>query len=579
MDISKMNCKKSQGMNRTSQWITAVCTLAKQAGCEQAINPVLAQVIETQRETINIAVVGGPNSGKSSRINALLGRKILPVSGLASNCAFSIQPTRSGEGEGFTVGDTSRPLNDLASAIVAAPANSKEYRVHVDSDWLSAKSIQLLERPALDATDEELDVLIEECLRGVDLVILLIDALMPVRRSEHKFMNICVERNLPLVVAVSKADKIPNGERETVMAYVVKHVDSHNVGIPVVDTCITPTLTSGIDELRQGIEQCLSKTDLSAIRRKEVRHALQIAINIITVALQASAEAQRKSQEELDREIKQRQQQIEGMNLEWVKLDQAMHQRRQKVDSQIRSFLEENQNTLLEGLFYDLERNNDIKIWWQRDLPFRLHRELNSLAGQLSASINKNITGDVKWLQGELLRRLKFPLQFFAEPTVLVGEAELTQGEQKTLPLSDGHLFRIISRLGTAASVIMAGSLLATAGIGGISLAASVLAGLTAEQVALYNTRRDRNIVHSEIQKIVQQASHEYATDVSRKLKAGYDEILTNLKQHQERWQQAQLQSLTAYTQKNRANRNFDWQVLQSEIDALKNEIATETTF
>jgi GTP-binding protein EngB required for normal cell division len=565
------------GLAQTRQWIITARTLAEKAGCEQAIRPILDQVVDTQRETINIAVVGGPNSGKSSRINALLGHKVLPVSGLASNCAFTIQPTGSGEGQWFTAGDTSVPLKDLASAIEANPADSKKYRVHVDSDWLSEKSIQLIEKPALDAIDEELDALIEECLRGADLVVLLIDALMPVRRSEVKFMNGCVQRKLPLIVAMSKADKVPNDERATVTAYVVKHAESYDVGIPVVDTYVTPTLTSGIDDLRQEIGQCLSKADLSAIRREEVGHVLQAAINIITVAVQASVEAQNKSQAELDREIKQRKHQIESMSLEWMKLDQAMHQKRQKLDDQIRIFLEENHNTVIEGLFYDLERNTDVKAWWQRDLPFRLHRELKSLASQLSVSINKKITDDIKWLQDELLRRLKFPLQILAEPTFSICETGQTQEDQKKLPLSDSHLFRIISRLGTAASVIMAGSFMVTAGIGGIGLAASVLAGLTAEQVALYNTRKDRSIVRSEIEKLVRQASHEYAIDVSHKLKAGYDEILSNLKQHQERWQQAQLQSLTAYAQKNQAKCGFDWQDLLRETNELKNEIGVES--
>lgn len=572
MNITKVE-HVSSGADRTDKWAITARALASQVGCDQAIEPMLSR-IETRRETINIAVVGSPNSGKSSRLNALLGRKILPVSGLASNCAFFVQPTCGDENERFSTLGTSGPLADLASAIEANQTNLKEYQLHVASNWLSAKSIRLLEKPALDATDEELDALIEECLREVDLVVLLIDALMPIKRSELKFINVCVQRKLPLVVAMSKIDKMPDDEREVVIAYVAKHVESCEVGIPVIDTRITPMLTSGIDELKQVIEHRLAQADLGAIRQEQIRHALRIAINIIMVAAQTGAEAQSKNQGELDREIQQRQQQVDAMNLEWVRLEQALHQKRQSIDDQIRTFIEENQNIVIERLLYDLERNNDIKAWWQRDLPFHLQRELRSLAGQVSASINKRISSDVKWLQEELLRRLKFPLQALAELTLSVSETELTQ---KDLPLSDSHRFKIISRLGTAASVIMAGSLLATAGVGGITLAASVLAGLTAEQVALYNTRKNRGIVRDEIQKLIKQASHEYTTDVSRKLKAGYDEIISGLKQPQERWQQAQLQSLMAYAQKNRTNCDVNWQELLGEIKALNDEIKTES--
>ena len=569
MNITKIEHVAS-GADRIDKWVITARTLASQVGCEQTIEPMLSRVVEAKRETINVAVVGSPNSGKSSRLNALLGRKILPVSGLASNCTFFIQPTRSGEDERFSILGISGSLADLASAIETNQANPKEYRIHVASDWLSAKSIRLLEKPALDATDEELDALIEECLREVDLVVLLIDALMPVKRSELKFMNVCAQRKLPIIVAMSKGDKVPDDEREVVMAYVAKHVESCEAGIPVIDTRITSTLIGGIDELKQVIEHRLARADLDAIRREQIRLALLTAINIIMVAARTGNEAQSKSQAELDGEIKQRQQQLDTMSLEWIKLEQALHQKRQSVDDQIRTFIEENQNTILEGLFYDLERNNDIKTWWQRDLPFRLQRELKTLAGQLSASINMRISNDVKWLQEELLRRLKFPLQALAEPTLSVRETELTQTD---LSLSDSHRFKIISRLGTAASVIMAGSLLATAGVGGIALAASALAGLTAEQVALYNTRKDRGVVRDEIQKLVQQASHEYTIDISRKLKAGYDQIISGLKQHQERWQQAQVQSLIAYTQKNRTSSSVNWQAILGEIRAFNDEV------
>ncbi len=553
-------------MDRINHWMTVIRSLAKQAGCEHVIESMLSDINDTQRETINIAVVGRPNSGKSSHINAMLDRKILPISSLASDCAYTIFPSNNHEDERYVGVNNSGPLSNLASVIAADLISPKQYQIQVNSDWLRMKSIQLFEKPTLDSADEDLYKLIEECLRNVDVVILLIDAIMAVTRSEFIFMSTCIERKLPLVVVVSKLDKLSEEEREDVSTYVAKRIESLDTRIPVVNTSITPALTTGIDIFRSVLDDLISQANLSAIRWQENLHVLQSAVNIVMSVLQINVEAHAKSKAKLDIEIKQGRQLVETMNLEWTKLEQAMHQKRQEMDEKARRFLEEKQHIVLEELIYDLERNNDINVWWQRDLPFRLNRELKSLAGQLSSSMNRSIAHDIRWLQEELLRRFKFPLQVLSEPVFSIRETEI---KQNALSLSDSHLFNIISRLGSAASVVVAGTLF-TAGMSGLVLAVGTIAGLTADQVADYNTRKDRKIVHAELYKLIQQVLREYVVDFSTKSEAGYAEILSGLRQHQERWNQAQLQALMAYEEKSLVNNSLDWQKLLQEAKEME---------
>lgn len=70
----------------------------------------------------------------------------------------------------------------------------------------------------------------------------------------------------------------------------------------------------------------------------------------------------------------------------------------------------------------------------------------------------------------------------------------------------------------------------------------------------------------------VQKASTEYALDVSRKLKAGYDEIVVALKQQQQQWQRAQDTALKM-VQSATAGKDTGWQSIVDRSKALEQEL------
>jgi hypothetical protein len=255
----------------------------------------------------------------------------------------------------------------------------------------------------------------------------------------------------------------------------------------------------------------------------------------------------------------------------WMQIEHQLNLRRDKVEEQIRSHLIANQDKTLAFLTYDLDRTNDVKAWWERDMPFRLRHELQAQAAGIAASIDRQLAADRKWLQEELHRQFKYPLALGLEPGLALDEPGV---DGRSLPLADAQKLKVVARVGTAAIVIAAGTLFATAGIGGAVVATSLLAGLAAEQWNMHQTSQNREKVRGELNTLVGRGCVSYASDVSAKLKNWYDKVIESVKQVQGQWQQAQIQALQVAKQKaDSAAGRTDWADILRQSEALLSKI------
>ena len=527
-----------------SFWIKNLRSLSIQLGCTDVLEYPTQSFEQIQRHGISVVVIGSPNTGRSTLINSLLERDLLPVSALPSSQCFQIDSSHE-ESEHFIVNGLKKPLDELLQYTSSAnDENIGGLHLYISSKWLEQYSITLTEGAALDATDEELDDVVEEMLKSTDIALLTIDALMPIKRSDSVLMIECAKRDIPLIVALTKGSEIHDNDKEEVISYVKEQVESCSSSFSVIvinNPKRTSVYCSGIPQLRAVIEDIINNKDIKHVRELQFAHSILQASEIIISSSESALEAQKKSSDERKRFIERKKQEIDSENLIWLQIEQDLTSHRQSIEKQIRKHLESNSDSILETLFYDLERSNDVKAWWNRDLPYRLSREFKSIAGQLSSAIRQSITNDLNWLQTELMKRFKYEVQTISEIGVKIDSSRI---DQKELPLSDSHKFKIITRLGTVSVVVLGIATIGSGGIAGIGIAAGALAGVGAEIIAKRNTITDKKKVMEELNKIIAQAISGYAQEVSKNLKSGYAEIVSKLKRHQLRWQQAQLQAL-----------------------------------
>lgn len=140
--------------------------------------------------------------------------------------------------------------------------------------------------------------------------------------------------------------------------------------------------------------------------------------------------------------------------------------------------------------------------------------------------------------------------------------------QQEGLPLTDNHNLRILTRIGTVVTVLAAGTLLVSSGIGGIVLATGALAGLGADGLIHAHTKKDREKARGELYRTVEKAEAQFVMDSSAKLKDTYDKIVHFLKQRQAEWQQEKLAVQEQHREKELQRiQAVDWAVLVKQID------------
>jgi GTP-binding protein EngB required for normal cell division len=526
---------------RIASWLNRARDLAGECGCPQAVEPVLKALQNRNIEHLTLVVTGSPNAGKSSMINQMLARQLLPVSIFSGSAhEFVVQPVARATDERVAGKSGPIPSDKLDQTARAAPAASS-FLLTVADPWLSAQNLRIMET-LLDATDEDIESRSEEYLKDADFVLLVIDALTPLRRSESGFLGQCVRRSIPVAVFLAKGDLLEERERADVLDFVRKHVDSISADLPVLG-CLAKDASPGLAEVKSEIERMIVNMDVALLRNLRVAQALLSAARVIEGGAEAGQDAQQKSQADRKKQQERRRAAIESQSLIWMQIEQALDSRRQRVTGLVRDHLASNRDTIIESLQYELDRTPDVKLFWERDLPFRLQRELRSVAGQATGVVNRQLGDDLKWLQDVLRKQFNYSLPLLGEPGFAVDPVTAARPD---LEFADLRKFSVITRIGTVAAVIGTGTLLVTAGAVGIPMAISVGVGLLSEQVVRWHSDKDKEKVRAELCRIVQTAELEFARAVSESLRGSYGRIIADLKDHQARWYQAQVMAATA---------------------------------
>ncbi|MEL6392318.1 MAG: ribosome biogenesis GTPase Der [Bacteroidota bacterium] len=150
------------------------------------MSELLSDELPDRPELPHLAIVGQPNAGKSSLVNALLGEERNIVTDVAGTTRDSINTHYNKFGKEFILVDTA--------------GIRKKSRVHENLEFYSVMR-------AIKA--------IEEC----DVAVLMIDAVDGVESQDLAIFRLAQRRNKGIVILINKWDLIPNKETNTARDY------------------------------------------------------------------------------------------------------------------------------------------------------------------------------------------------------------------------------------------------------------------------------------------------------------------------------------------------------------------------
>jgi GTPase SAR1 family protein len=510
-----------------------------------------------------IVVVGEFSRGKSSFINQLLGRKLLPVGDTPTTALLTkithnaeemiVFVDAKGKKKGSPVAEKS--WNGYTAGIEGESASGTAF-VGVDSAWLRETGIELIDTPGAGDLDEKRALTIGDALRLSDGAVITVSAQNALSLTEMDFIESrLISAKIPyLMLVVTKLDLVKVSERAKLLRFIENKLELFGVDIPVYVPQGDLELPgwdaddyTGLGKVKAAMNQWAS--DPARAKKKEAVICAQM-LSLLKIAEDSLREKERLMA--LDREkrgevLKDKKFQLGKIQLYWEELRLEILKRANKGYEWLRDAVMERTEALIERLQYESAHASGPQKWWQEDYPYRLKVELMSLAVSLENGLTQNYTEDLRWLNSVLDRQFK--LSLFVEKET-IADKNLFKGSSSTVDLKfeDLEKKRRNTRLISGAATI-AGFATAVA-TGFMPIYASVIIGTGSSLVSEKHFKRQveqqqkaiRDAIAQDIPRVVDNA---LAVSEQRLIKE-YERLIKETAALEETFVKTQLEALSA---------------------------------
>lgn len=546
-------------------WLRQARGLASDCGLDSMVSAFDALAQARGRRCFRVAVVGEFNRGKSTLINRLIGRDVLPASAATLACAAIV--IRAGDQESVELtwpdGRREEHTEDAADAwrelAGSQPPDATPGRgqsvptvtVSVADTWLSSVAAELVETPGVNSGAEAQFDRARHAVAASDAALFVLSAVSPLSITERQLLEEeILSRHMPLTaVVVSMMDLLPADEREEALRALRVRLAELPANLPVLLAPSRAEASEEIGQLRTLIEKYVQDSSLALWRNRQIAAQLadycdalaRIATERAAACLPTAAEREEMHQ----RAVAQQ----EAEAKEWNGLQLEMTGRQLTLAALVRDSIQDARTTTIEDLRWDLERSPNPREWWQRDLPVLVRRRLESLAKQEERLILSTIGDDVAWLDAEVVKRMPTaPTSPRPQPLGLLAEVDVSTSADE---IRDLGKMKLAARVGAQGGAIV-GYIVAAARhvrmpmiYGG---AFSLIGGLLAEVSLRSATEQQRREVYDVLVQVVDQSAVSFADQATQALAELYEEILDQLRETNLVWQAAQSAAISAET-------------------------------
>ncbi|MCQ4043332.1 dynamin family protein [Streptantibioticus rubrisoli] len=551
----------------TSGWLREARALAERAGLEEVVTVLDELSAGRGRPTFRIAVVGEFNRGKSTLLNTLLGRDLLPTGPLP--VTRTQVAVRAGAEDALTVewpdgrretrrpdapdawhglafapdepdtvaGTTDRPGTADPAGSGAPTPGAPVVTLTAAGEWLRSLGAELLDTPGVNSGSAEQFEQVRKALAGSDAALFVVSALSPMGVTERHLLEgeVLCRHVVFAAVVVTMLDLLEPAEREAAMLDIQERL----ADLSAIRVLPAPAPgAAGPSVVRAAVEE-FAATDQRGLWRDR-RIAAQVADQCAALSRFAATAlaAGRLSETEIEERRAAARSAAEAGERRWEQLRIDLTHRQLSVGATARDEIHKRRDDLVERLRWELERAQDPRLWWQRDLPVRLRRELALIAGECERTIAlPALADDARWLDREIAALLPDAPAGSAPSELRLTAEPLISGE-----ISDLGRTRLLNRLGAQGGAIV-GYLVAAARSASMPMiygaGFSILGGLIAEASIRSATEEQRREVHAVLVRVVGESIAAFQRQTAEVIAEVHGELFERLDRSRRAWQQA----------------------------------------
>lgn len=531
-------------------------------GNEGAAKAIESVYVRGTRNRFSVAVVGEFSRGKSTFINNLLGREILPVGDLPTTALLTrirfnnVEKLVHFNQRNQKVADL--PLSqDSWDGLVAENFGKSDPTgtvfAGVKSEWLGRNNIEIMDTPGAGDLEAKRARIIGDALLGCDGAIITVTATGAMSMSEKLFIEQrLLSRKTPfMMLIITKLDLIRKAEREKIIQYVQDKLTSWNMNIPVFIPAVVDGLSEkykdimGLDKIKAKVVSWMNDKERVKMTEEWIAtQALEVVDRELSVLYEQKAllEADEHKREELIEEKKNR---LKKAELAWEDIRIKMLSRGKDCYDQLIRKAAEYRETITERLQYEVSHTPDPARWWQDDYTYRLKVELANMAVGIENTISRVITEDMRWFNSVLENSFKTHVICEKET---IADRDLVKDVivSRELDFEDIGKKRNAVRVGTAALSIAGYALCSSVGFLPLIATMGVSTGssIVSEKVFKKKIDEQRTLISEALATEVPRAISEATAESERRIKAVYDDIIKAAKEKEEVWTQAQLTAI-----------------------------------
>lgn len=478
-----------------------------------------------------IGLLGQGNSGKTSMINILTEANI-PVSLLPSQTNIKVE-----FGEKMIIPAALMDTEDLSIS-----NELRQVTVNVPCQWLSAHKAIIYEKQTVIAPETASVNDIINFLSDFDVCIYMMDAQAALTRTDSILLEHLSNAGIPVLAVIGKIELLAEEDRADVDIFVRKNVSKYKTVTVFSNNDYRP-LRECREELISALKNMLVNSNVNESRDIFANLYAAYAVAQLYENCEAKIAECNAKQSEVEKLFTKKLQQLNDASMSWLEVETMLKKRNSETNAKIRASFLEKKDEIVRRLTHDAELAADVKTFWEKDIPFRLEEYMKNAVQSVNQIANNEMITNVNWLQSELLRRFRCRLSI---TSTLIREGEKPRFVSTTddLVLSDTGKLRIITRIGSAATVVTAGVMLATSGVAGIIMATSMLAGVGSEIFIHKKTNESREIVKQYLPTLVDKMQSKVLEDFSLRLTEAHSNIISQLNLLQVEWSSNERKSI-----------------------------------